>query len=115
MGRLDDEAQARSAPIHSPTIAPSTEVVDAILRAEKRNGSELGTRSFQNTSARLAERMSSRDCGLTDWARTMFASVGKKQMNAAITTLEVIPSPKIRTRIGALARTGMVLTKTAIG
>src|SRR5213592_3813400 len=73
----------RSAPIHSPTIAPSTEVVEAIFRAEKRKGSELGTRSFQNTSARLAEstRISSRDCGLTDWRpRTMFARVGKKQI-----------------------------------
>ena len=108
----------RSAPIHSPTIAPSTDVVEAIFRAEKRNGSELGTRSFQKVSARLAEstRISSSDCGLTDWSpRTMLARVGKKQMNAAITTLEVIPSPKIRTRMGALASTGMVLTKTAIG
>src|SRR5438094_870320 len=87
----------RSAPIHSPTIAPSTEVVEAIFSAEKRNGSELGTRSFQNTSALLADstRMSSSDCGLTDVRpRTMLASVGKKQMNAAITTLEVIPSPR---------------------
>ena len=45
----------------------------------------------------------------------MLARVGKKQMNAAITTLEVIPSPKIRTRIGALARIGIVFTNTAIG
>src|SRR3989441_4802914 len=108
----------RSAPIHSPTIAPSTDVVDAIFSAEKRNGSELGTRSFQNTSARLADstRISSSDCGFTDVRpRTMLARVGKKQMNAAITTLEVMPRPKMRTRIGALARIGIVLMNTAIG
>ena len=34
--------------------------------------------------------MSSRDCGLTDWSPRLVRSVGKKQMNAAITTLEVI-------------------------
>src|SRR5215510_9292104 len=102
----------------SSRIAPSTEVVEAILSAENRNGSELGTRSFQKISALLADRtrISSSDWGLTDVRpRTMFARVGKKQMNAAITTLEVIPSPKIRTRIGALARIGIVLTNTAIG
>ena len=38
------------APIHSPTIAPITQVVAAILRAENRNGSDDGRRIFQNTS-----------------------------------------------------------------
>ncbi len=45
----------------------------------------------------------------------MFTSVGKKQISAAITTLAVRPGPKISTRIGAMARIGMVLMKTAMG
>ena len=93
-------------------------MVEAILSAENRNGSELGTRSFQKISALLADstRISSSDCGFTDVRpRTMLARVGKKQMNAAITTLDVMPRPKIRTRIGALARIGIVFTNTAIG
>src|ERR1700756_2113326 len=108
----------RAAPIHPPTIAPSTDVVDAIFSAEKRKGSELGTRSFQKISALLADstRISSSDCGLTDVRpRTLLASVGTEQMHAAITPFDVSPSPKISTRIGALARIGIVLTNTAIG
>src|SRR5207245_11133515 len=91
----------RSAPIHSPTIAPSTDVVEAIFSAENRNGSELGTRSFQNTSARLADstRMSASDCGLTDVRpRTMLASVGKNQMNAANVTFEVLTRRTLKAR-----------------
>src|SRR5438552_15314292 len=97
----------RSAPIHSPTIAPSTDVVEAIFSAENRNGSELGTLSFQNTSARLADstRISSSDCGFTDVRpRNMLDSVGMQQLNAAITTFEVMPRPKIKIWIGAWAR-----------
>src|SRR3989441_11230532 len=108
----------RSAPIHSPTIAPSTEVVEAIFSAEKRNGSELGTRSFQNPSARLADstRMSSSDCGLTDVRpRPMLASVGEKEMNAAIPTLDGTPRPKITARPGDLARIGLALLNTPLG
>src|SRR4030081_1905337 len=45
----------------------------------------------------------------------MLTSVGKKQINAAIVILGSIPLPISRTRIGALATTGMVLIITAIG
>ena len=61
-------------------------------------------------------RASSITCGVTASSpRTMLTSVGKKQISAAITTLAVSPPPKISTRIGAIARIGTVLMKTAIG
>ena len=106
------------APIHSPTIAPITQVVEAIFSAENRNGSEDGRRIFQNTSDLEADRMraNSRVCGDTACKpRTIFTSVGKKQISAAITTLAVMPGPKISTRMGAIAKIGMVLIKTAMG
>ena len=75
-------------PIHSPTMAPMTHVVDAILRAANRNGSELCSRTLKSTSRPLAERtrISSIIWGLTDFSpRTMLTRVGKKQMRAAMT------------------------------
>ena len=106
------------APIHSPTIAPITQVVAAIFRAENKKGREDGRRIFQNTSDFEADRIlaSSNAWVETDCnPRTMFTRVGKKQIRAAITTLAVMPGPKINTKIGAMARIGMVLMKTAIG
>ena len=45
----------------------------------------------------------------------MFTSVGKKQMIDAMITFGRIPMPKIRTMIGAMARTGIVLRKSTTG
>ena len=64
-----------------------TQVVEAILSAANRKGSELWMRSFQKISGLLAEstRISSSICGLTAFRpRTMLTSIGKKQISAAI-------------------------------
>ena len=75
-------------PIHSPTMAPMTHVVEAILRAANRNGRELWSRILNSTSRPLADRtrISSSIWGLTALSpRTMLTRVGKKQMRAAMT------------------------------
>ena len=78
-----------SAPTHSATMAPITQEAVAILRAEKRNGSEDGRRSLKKTWRRLAERTrisSSAEGSTASRPRTMLTRVGKNEINAAITT-----------------------------
>ncbi len=65
----------------SPITAPTTHAVAATRNAEKRNGSDAGTRSFQKTAHSPAayERMSSTADGSADWSpRTVFTVTGKK-------------------------------------
>ena len=65
----------------SPTIAPTTLAVAEIFRAEKRYGSDAGTRSFQRIAERLAayERISSSARGSADWSpRSALIVTGKK-------------------------------------
>src|SRR5690242_13154463 len=69
-------------------IAPTTLAVAAIFSAEKRNGIEAGTRSFQSTDQRLAayERIRSIACGSADCTpRSELIVTGKNVRYAAIT------------------------------
>ena len=107
-----------SDPIHSPTIAPITAVVDAILNDEKSIGMERGNLKRQKVSHWVAERIlnNSISLGLGEFSpRIILTRVGKKQMTADMMILGVIPKPKISMMIGAKARIGMVLKKRTTG
>src|SRR4029077_5964656 len=100
--------------------APTTHAVAATRNAEKRNGSDAGTRSFQNTAHSPAayERMSSTAAGSADCSpRTVVNVTGDNVRWAAMIATrcqawgdqprtETFPSPT--TTIGAIATIGIV-------
>src|SRR6476620_5513720 len=102
----------------SPMIAPTTLAVAASRSAEKTNGSDVGTRSFQSTVQRLAAyaRISSSARGSPDCRpRRVLIATGKNVRYAAMTA--TAPQPwngpgsfgfTQTTTIGAIARIGTV-------
>src|SRR5439155_23295810 len=103
-------------------IAPTMLAVAEMRRAEKRNGSEVGKRSFHSTVQRFAayERISS----IARWSaacrpRSVEITTGKKVRYAEITATEIQAVTWIdasqTTTIGAIARIGTVCDATTYG
>src|SRR5438105_1603957 len=107
-----------SAPTNSATMAPTSEKTIATSRPAMMNGSADGRRSMRKICSSLAasERMRSTRSSSADRSPAMvFTSSGKKEINAALTTLEVRPSPNQTTTSGASATLGIDWNMTMYG
>src|SRR5918999_2061516 len=106
-------------PKYSPTTAPIIARTLATFNAEKRYGSELGSRTRRKISSSPAayERMSSIDDGRTDVSpRSVLTKTGKKQRTAAIAILESgFSRPNHWFVIGAKAMIGIAFAAIAYG
>src|SRR5919106_1511684 len=100
-----------SPPKYSPTTAPIIARTLATFNAEKRYGSELGSRTRQKivSSPAAYDRISSIDDGCTEVSpRSVFTNTGKKHRIAAITIFESgFKSPNHWFVIGAKAMIGI--------
>ena len=106
------------APTHSPTTAPITLTVIAILIPENRKGKDVGSLSFVSTCIRLAPRdLNIRTMsGSTDFKpSTILTTIGKIAIKITTIIFGQIPYPIHIISSGAITTTGIVCEVIMIG